>query len=66
MTIELTEHLISFADRVGGFAAAGRKLDIPADTLRRAATGERVRRGTVALIAGELARLDAGPSKGSI
>lgn len=41
---DLSSRLNAFAQKVGGFAAAGRKLDIPADTPRRVAAGEMVRR----------------------
>lgn len=52
---ELSERLAAFVESVGGFAAAGRKLDIPSDTLRRAAAGEKVRRGTKVLIDRQIA-----------
>lgn len=54
---ELAERLTAFVESVGGYAAAGRKLDIPSDTLRRAALGEKVRRGTIVLIDRQITEL---------
>lgn len=54
---ELAKRLRAYAEQVGGFAAAGRKLDIPCDTLRRAAAGEKVRRGTMVLIDRQITEL---------
>lgn len=54
---ELAKRLAAFVESVGGYAAAGRKLDIPSDTLRRAALGEKVRRGTVVLIDRQITEL---------
>lgn len=53
------QELKAFATSVGGLAAAGRKLDVPVDTLRRAAAGERLRAGTRLLIAAKLAEREA-------
>ena len=50
------EQLQAYAQELGGFAACGRRMDIPEKTLRRAAGGESLRRGTRALIEGALQR----------
>lgn len=51
---QTAKRLRSFADRAGSIAAAGRELNIPADTLTRALRGNPVRDGTRVLIEAQL------------
>lgn len=46
----LIDRLQAYAGTVGGLAAASRRLDIPTNTLRRAASGQPLRAGTRKLI----------------
>jgi hypothetical protein len=54
---DLKALISAFVETAGSFNAASRKLDVPADTLRRAASGASIRKGTQVLIETQLAKV---------